>query len=416
MKGAPQVTQRLSHVSLFTGAGGLDLGLEKAGFETLIQVEKDTAAQLTLARNRHRSFPHSTGPVVEDITHFGFEDFLIRTGLDRGELTLLSGGPPCQSFSTAGHRQSIVDPRGSLFGKFLYLVGEMQPRFFLLENVRGLLSAALRHRPLAERGDDHRPLEHDEELGSLLEREVLPYIREELKYDVVVGLVDAADYGAPQHRQRVVFIGAPKGTSDISSKPISELMPPTHSTSVSGGLKRHRTLGDAIKRLRHDPGPGMTYSPARASVFAKVPPGKNWRFFRDNPEVADLESVMGGAYHSTGGRVGFWRRLSWEKPSPTLPTSPVQKATGLCHPDEVRPLSVKEYARIQGFPSNYVFEGSVAAQYRQIGNAVPVQLAQAAGEALARLARDTALPVHPSGPDRQLSLERPASSSRVAVL
>ena len=128
----------------------------------------------------------------------------------------------------------------------------------------------------------------------------------------------------------------------------------------------------------------MEYSKERKRIYKMIPPGKNWRYIRDSEKftIEDLKNAMGGAYTSTGGRVGFWRRLSYDKWSPTVTTSPVQKATGLCHPTALRPLSIKEYARIQGFPDNWEFAGSIASQYRQIGNAVPIPLGSAIGKLL----------------------------------
>ena len=139
------------HISLFTGAGGLDLGLEQAGFTTVVAVEKNKHCRQTLERNRN-NFSYSKFQIFEDISSVSAEEVLVGAGLRRGEVDLISGGPPCQSYSTAGRRGSILDPRGSLFGKFLELIGEVQPRFFIIENVRGILSAAIKHRPLSERG------------------------------------------------------------------------------------------------------------------------------------------------------------------------------------------------------------------------------------------------------------------------
>ena len=379
--------ENLSHVSLFSGAGGLDLGLGHAGFATLVAVEKNRYARATLQANReHFRSPDFT--LFEDVDDLTGEDLLTAAGVQRGGLDLLSGGPPCQPFSTAGHRRSIVDPRGSLFGRYLQLVGELEPRFFVLENVRGVLSAALRHRPLALRGNGHWPLAPDEQLGSLLSQTILPTIRDRLGYQVTYGLVNAADYGVPQIRQRVIFIGSrDHELGEAGRTPaIAELLPPTHAKIPTLGLPAWRTLGDAMKGLVVAEPEVSKYSPTRAGVLGQVPSGKNWRYIRDNFQDDYLRSVMGGAYASAGGRVGFWRRLSFENPSPTLPASPIQKATSLCHPTETRPLSVREYARVQQFPDDYAFAGSTSAKYVQIGNAVPVGLAEAVGAAVARLA------------------------------
>ena len=374
-----------SHISLFTGAGGLDLGIDRSGFTTLVAAEKDRHARDSLNSNRAH-FRHPDFELFGDVTELTGEDLLNAAGVKMGELDLLSGGPPCQAFSTAGHRGSISDPRGSLLGRFLQLVGEVQPRFFVLENVRGVLSAAIRHRPLARRGPGHPPLDPDEQLGSLLNLVILPSIKEQLRYEVSFSLVNAADYGVPQVRQRVIFIGSRDHEliTERTQRELADLVPPTHSRVPDGALLPWRTLRDVLARAPCADAEGARYSPARASVLEKVPQGKNWRYLRDNFGEDYLRIVMGGAYASSGGRVGFWRRLDFDRPSPTLPASPVQKATSLCHPTETRPLNVREYAKIQQFPDDYTFEGPTSAKYTQIGNAVPVGLAYSVGAALGR--------------------------------
>ena len=380
------MTEHFSHVSLFSGAGGLDLGLDRAGFTMLVAVEKDHHARATLkANNEHFRFPHYT--FFEDVNKVEGKDILAAAGMRVGEVDLLSGGPPCQPFSTAGNRRSIVDPRGSLFGRYLQLVAELQPRLFVIENVRGVLSAALRHRPLAQRGSGNQPLAPDEQLGSLLSKVILPEIQDGLGYQVIYGLVNAADYGVPQIRQRVIFIGSRDHELSQNGRTpsIEELMPPTHSKMPAYGQPIWRTLGDALEGLVEAEPETMLYSRDRAAILSQIPPGENWRYIRDNCDNDYLRKVMGGAYSSSGGRVGFWRRLEFDAACPTLPASPIQKATCLCHPTATRPLSVREYARLQQFPDDYVFKGSISAKYTQIGNAVPVGLATAVGASVAKL-------------------------------
>ncbi|NLJ59556.1 MAG: DNA cytosine methyltransferase [Firmicutes bacterium] len=375
--------------SLFTGAGGLDIGLEKAGFEVRACVEIDDDCRRTLQTNTKRMRWGNKVRFFRDINEITANDLLQAAKLLPGEAYLLAGGPPCQSFSTAGNRQSIRDPRGSLLYKYVEMVGDTRPRFFVFENVRGILSAAIKHRPLKKRGPSYPPLEPEEELGSLLKQVILPLFRDELGYEVVFGLVSAADYGVPQDRQRVLFIGSRDrelGTEPYARKgiemPIKFLLPPTHNRKGKNGLPTWKTLGDALEGL-HDPKPEYTpYSPARKQVFELIPPGHNWRYIRDNFDDEFTQKVMGGAYSSSGGRVGFWRRLSFDKHCPTLVTSPTQKATGLCHPIETRPLSVREYARIQQFSDEYEFAGTTASKYRQIGNAVPIGLSHYVGKRL----------------------------------
>lgn len=370
---------RLISIGLFAGAFGLDLGMEQAGLHTVSVVEIDPDATKTIALNR----PHlSESAVPRDIQRVSAQTLLEEGGrvlnlgrpLRPGEVDLVTGGPPCQSFSTAGKRQSIGDPRGSLFMDFIRTVEEVQPRFFVMENVRGLLSAPLQHRPHVQRGAGFLPLEPDEMQGAAL-RVILAEMNK-IGYFVVYNLLEAADYGVPQNRQRVIFIGS------RDSEPVT-FPPPTH---CSGGatLPKWHTLREALARLV-DPKPEfIPYSESRLKYLKLLKAGQNWRYLPDELKQA----AMGGAYESGGGKVGFYRRLAWDKPSPTVTTSPHQKATDMCHPEELRPLSVRECARIQTFQDDWVFYGSTASKYRQIGNAVPVQLARAIGEHIYKLIKE----------------------------
>ena len=330
---------------------GLDIGLERAGFETLAAVELDAAARKTIRANK----PNLV--MFEDITKTTADDLLRATNLQRGQVTLVSGGPLCQPFSTAGKRGALNDPRGSLFRDFLRLVDGLQPRFFVMENVRGLLSAPILHRPHATRD---QPLQANEQPGS-----AFAVILEEFKrigYSFEYALVNAADYGVAQTREHVIILGS------RDHEPMLRLPSATHDMSA-----RHALTG------LHDPAPQFqAYSEARLKYLRLVPAGGNWRSL----PLELREAAMGGAFLSGGGKVGFYRRLAWDKPSPTVTTSPAQKATDMCHPNDLRPISVREAARIQGFPDDWVFCGSVTDQYRQIGNAVPVQLGQAIGQTL----------------------------------
>lgn len=361
---------KLISISLFAGAFGLDLGMEQAGFQTVSVVEIDPDSTKTIALNR----PHlSEISVPRDIQFVSAQTLLEEGGrvldlgrsLRPGEVDLMTGGPPCQPFSTAGKRQSVGDPRGSLFMDFIKMVTAVQPRFFVMENVRGLLSAPLRHRPIAQRGAGFPPLEFDEVQGSALQ--VVLAEMEKIGYSVTYNLLEAANYGVPQNRQRVVFIGSRDG------QPPTFPLPTYSENGVA--LPKWRTLTEALAGLV-DPDPEfIPYSDSRLKYLKLLKAGQNWRYL---PEELKPEA-MGGAYKSGGGKVGFYRRLAWDKPSPTVTTSPHQKATDMCHPEELRPLSVQECARIQSFPDDWVFHGSCSSKYRQIGNAVPVRLAYAIG-------------------------------------
>ncbi|MEG4799747.1 DNA cytosine methyltransferase [Microcoleus sp. ARI1-B5] len=366
-------------ISLFAGAYGLDLGLEKAGFQTVSLVEIEPDATKTISLNR----PHlSPCAVPRDICQINAETLLQEAGkilgLDRplrsNEVDLVTGGPPCQPFSTAGKRGSVGDPRGSLFMDFIRIVDEIQPRFFIMENVKGLLSAPIRHRPHDRRGLGCPQLEPDEMAGAALQ--VILAEMKRIGYEVVYDLLNTADYGVPQCRERVIFIGYK------SNDPVT-LPLPTHSQKGTGKKPKWLTLREGLKDLV-DPQPEFVpYSESRLKYLRLLTAGQNWRDLPSELKAA----AMGGAYKSEGGKVGFYRRLAWEKPSPTVTTSPHQKATDMCHPDELRPLSVRECARIQTFPDEWVFHGSTTSKYRQIGNAVPVLLGKAIGEYLYQIVK-----------------------------
>ena len=353
-----------SVVSLFSGAMGLDLGLERAGFRTAVAVESDSDAVATIRANR------PDVPVIDRrIEDVSTEEILEAAELEAGDVTVLAGGPACQSFSTAGNRGSLNGPLGSLFFEFARVLIDIKPAFFVMENVGGLLSAALEHRPLNKRGSGHPPLRPEEELGSAFR--LVAKRLSEIGYHVVFDVLNAADFGVAQSRQRLILIGSRDGV------PIA--MPiPSHGYEGHGYLPRWRILTDALEGLMEHEPEFVSFVPSRRKYFKYVPAGGNWR---DLPESLRAQA-LGRAYESWGGRSGFFRRLSWDRPSPTLNTSPDYKATALCHPDELRPLSVGEYARLQGFPDDWQFCGSTRSKYRQIGNAVPVQMAKALGQAI----------------------------------
>jgi DNA (cytosine-5)-methyltransferase 1 len=376
-------------ISLFSGAMGLDIGIEKNDrFQILACVEKEKSFCDTIRANHKAGRLHKDLKIFEgDITNINPADVLKACGLKRGEVDLLVGGPPCQSFSTAGRRLSTEDPRGTLLWQFLRFVDYIQPRYFVMENVRGLLSAALHHRPIAERpGKGGAPLDVDEEPGSVVRlfADDLQKLSD-VSYHMDCFEVNAVNYGAPQLRERALFIGNRYNS-------IVDFPNPTHGPDleekegqsslfgINGSkLKPWRTLGDAIGRLKNPGNVIMDFSPRKKSFLNLVPPGSNWRSL---PKELQMES-MGKAWYAKGGRSGWWRRLSFDLPCPTLVTMPNHASTSLCHPTEVRALSLKEYALIQKFPKDWEFCGTPTQQYAQVGNAVPVRLGEIAGEVIA---------------------------------
>ncbi|MEN0642311.1 DNA cytosine methyltransferase [Alkalicoccobacillus gibsonii] len=353
-------------ISFFTGAGGLDLGLEKAGFNIKLSVEIVPKYCMTLRTNNPE-----LNVVEGDIMDYDRKKIYKEAGLsDNEEITLMVGGSPCQSFSTAGNRQAFASPGGQAMLKFANLVSETTPQAFLLENVRGLLSAPLKNRPLSQRGVDFPPLSDEELRGSALNHLLTKFP----KYNIEYKLLNAADYGVPQKRERVFFVGIRKDL-DMTF----EFPEPTHNELGIEGKKKWRTVRDVFEEIGEKEHQFTNYSNDRLQYMKLIPTGGgNWR---DLPQDV-LEKAMGGAYHSGGGKVGYFRRLYIDRPSPTLLTSPAQKSTNLGHPFEDRPLSIEEYLAIQEFPTDYEVYGGLSDKYTQIGNAVPVRLAEVLGKSI----------------------------------
>lgn len=337
---------------------GLDLGLERAGWHCVFANEFDRVACRTIRHNRP-----DLKLLEGDIRDVSPSD--ITQPID-----LVVGGPPCQAFSTAGKRLGLNDERGNVFLKFIDLAISLQPKVVLIENVRGLLSAPLRHRPHAERGFGFDPLAPDELPGGAFAH--ITAVLKSAGYSVSHDLLDASEFGVPQVRKRVVILASRLGRLDLPD--------PTH----GGRLQPLVTFRDAVQGLS----PHQDFVRLRdkqSEVLKHLGPGQNWR---DLPRSMQSQA-LGKAFECTGGRTGFYRRIAWDEPCPTLMTSPTMPATLLGHPVEDRPLSVQEYARVQTFPDDWAFEGTVAQKYRQIGNAVPVLLGKAIGDHLKRhLAKD----------------------------
>lgn len=346
-------------ISFFSGGMGLDIGLEKAGFDVRLCVDFDKYCCETIRKNRPNI------PVLEGrIEDYTSREILKAANLKSSEVFLLHGGPPCQAFSTAGGRKSLQDIRGNCVLEFVKKVVEIQPRYFIMENVRGLLSAAI------SPSTKSKVLLPEEMPGSVL-RYVI-YLFNEAGYTVSFALFDSANYGVPQKRERVIFFGN-RGKTRIP------LPQPTHSKDGAMGTKKWVGLKEALKHLngstKHE---HVDFSENRKKYYRFLKAGQYWRHL---PEELQ-EEAMGSSYHLGGGKTGFYRRLSWEVPAPTLVTRPNMPATDLCHPDELRPLSVQEYKAIQQFPQDWWFAGNIIEQYKQIGNAVPVGLGRIAGKTI----------------------------------
>lgn len=342
-------------VSFFTGAMGLDIGLEEAGLNIAVGQEIDKVACDTIRANNHRVEEGDLKQLLNEDPNL--ERFRKRNDLKREEIFAVVGGPPCQPFSTAGKRRGVQDIRGTLIYDYLLTISALRPRFAVLENVKGILAAT------------------GMSSTSLMD-EVIEQLNN-IGYSASFGVVDASHFGTPQFRERVILIAS------RDDEPVF-LPRPTHFQTHQNPSYRWKTLRMAIEDLEDDPGPGHSFSERTKSYLRYVPEGGNWK----NLPPSIGEEAMGGAWNSGGGKVGFFRRLRYDEPSPTLVTSPIQKATLLAHPRRDRPLSIREYARIQGFPDSWILTGTTAALYRQIGNAVPVPLGRAVGETLLSIANN----------------------------
>lgn len=380
-------------ISLFSGGMGLDIGLQRTRrFKLLACVEKEEAFADTIEANKAAMRIEGEPKVFHrDITHLEPFALMDAAGIKPGELDLLVGGPPCQSFSTAGKRGTVQDHRGTLLWQYLRFVDALRPKFFLMENVRGLLSAALRHRPIASRPEKGGPpLEADEQPGSVVRTfaEDLQRIQG-ASYHMDCFEVNAVNYGAPQLRERALFVGnrfncVVEFPAPTHAAPAPAEASPTETLSLFAEDREKplpwKTLRDALEGLQEEKPVVMDFSPRKKRYLAMVPPGSNWRSL---PVEIQKES-MGKAWIAKGGRSGWWRRLSLDLPCPTLVTMPNHAGTSLCHPTETRALSLGEYARIQEFPDDWEFCGTPAERYAQVGNAVPVRLGEVAGEVVAR--------------------------------
>lgn len=320
------IPRQFNFIELCAGAGGLSSGLMKAGMVPLLINDNNKDCCATLRRNH---------PGIEIVC-----ESMLSLDLTKyvGQVDLLAGGVPCQSFSQAGNRQGLDDPRGQLMVRFSELVTLLKPRMFLIENVRGLLT-------------------HDK--GNTIVQ-VINMLNSSQLYDVQYKLLNAFDYHVPQKRERVFIIGTLKTEKLTFTFPTKET--------------NHIVLKDVLSNV--PPSPCAKYSEIKIQLFKKIPQGGCWiNLPRDLQET-----YLGKSFTSGGGKRGILYRCAMSKPSLTLLCTPTQKQTERCHPLEERPFSVREYARIQTFDDTYIFEGSIASQYRQIGNAVPVELARRVGQ------------------------------------
>ncbi len=327
-------------IELFAGAGGLALGLEKAGFQSLLLNEIDRDACKTLKKNRIDWNIENC-----DVKEYDFTKF-------KNKVDLLTGGFPCQAFSYAGKKLGFNDTRGTLFYEFARAVKETNPKVILAENVKGLVS-------------------HNS--GKTLE--TIKDIIDEIGYELVEPeTLKAIFYKVPQKRERIFLVAIRKDLSKFVNFKYPAKFPKIF--TLRDALKKGALFNNDVPRTE-----GQLYPQRKKEILSQVPQGGYWRDLPDNLQ----REYMRGSYFLGGGKTGLARRLSWDEPSLTLTCAPAQKQTERCHPDETRPLTFREYARIQTFPDEWKFCGSLSSIYKQIGNAVPVNLAYAVGRSLVNL-------------------------------
>lgn len=324
-------------IELFAGAGGLAVGLEKAGLKCEVLNDFDKWACQTLRKNR----PH--WKVLEgDIRGFEFTQY-------RDQIDVVTGGFPCQAFSYAGKKLGLADARGTLFYEFARVVKEVNPPICIGENVKGLLN-------------------HDK--GKTLAGMIS--VLDEIGYRVMpVQVLRAINYKVPQKRERLILVGVRKDIEINFEYP----KPYRKVYNLKDALKKGELYSTDVPYST-----GAKYPQSKIEVLDMVPQKGYWR---DLP-LEIQKSFMGGSFHLGGGKTGIARRIGWDEPCLTLTCSPAQKQTERCHPEETRPFTVREYARIQTFPDEWEFAGSIAQQYKQIGNAVPVNLGKEVGYAIVK--------------------------------
>ncbi|KKW61785.1 MULTISPECIES: DNA cytosine methyltransferase [Mycoplasma mycoides group] len=320
-------------IELFAGAGGLALGLEQAGFEHIGLVEFDKQAVETLKFNRP-----NWNIIFEDVQKVSQRDLKKEFNLQIGELDLLSGGAPCQSFSYAGKRLGLEDTRGTMFYHYATFLNKLKPKMFLFENVKGLLT--------------HNKGQTFQTICDIFSQQ---------GYEITYKVLNALDYMVAQKRERLIVIGIRNDLTNL----IKFEFPKKHQKKL--------VLKDILKNVPKSE--CAKYSKEKQKIFKLVPPGGCWKDIDQN--IA--KKYMKSCWNMQGGRTGILRRLSLNEPGLTVLTTPQMKQTERCHPLEVRPFSIRENARIQSFPDNWVFKGTISSQYRQIGNAVPCNLAKEIG-------------------------------------
>ncbi|MFA5514367.1 MAG: DNA (cytosine-5-)-methyltransferase [Sphaerochaetaceae bacterium] len=382
-KDVPDQIRKISEIpkiialSFFSGAMGLDIGLEEAGIEVMLASEIEPNTRKTILLNKPNI------GLIGDINNYSASDIREFAGLSENqEIDLIIGGPPCQAFSTAGKREGFNDKRGNVFLTFIDRILTLRPKIAVIENVRGLLSAPYAMESLERNGMGYALKTPTEMKGGALYHVINTL--EEGGYKVSFNLYNAANYGAPQKRERLVLFCSREGIK-------IPYLYPTNSENGEFNLPPWKTMAEALEGLDENNLEFLTFPEKRLKYYRLLKGGQYWK---DLPPELQKEA-MGKTFYLGGGKTGFFRRLAWDKPSPTLVTDPTMPATDLCHPDLDRPLSVQEYKRIQEFPDDWIIFGSIKDKYRQIGNAVPVSLGKAIGNQIVKLLNGEEIKIAP---------------------
>ena len=335
---------KLNVLDLFCGAGGLSCGFERAGFNIVLGIDNDSKALETFEANHN-----GAKSICGDITSIGYQD--IKKVVGDQQIDVIIGGPPCQGFSLSGPR-NFNDPRNKLYLSYIRLVEEIRPRAFVIENVPGLVG-----------------LFKGEVKDSIIERLTA------LGYNVKYKILCAADYGVPQSRKRVVFVGVKKGEKEFFYPDVFDYVV-TCEMALSDLPALADTLGEAVQDYIAAPQNAYqvimrekaqkvhnhiaaTHSEKVQHIISLVPDGGN---YKDLPEE----------YRSSRNFHVAWTRFASQKPAPTIDTGHRHHF----HYKYNRVPTVRECARIQSFPDDFIFIGNKTQQFRQVGNAVPPLMAE----------------------------------------
>jgi DNA (cytosine-5)-methyltransferase 1 len=329
------VNKLYTFIEVCAGAGGLSKGFIDYGFVPLLLNDTNKYCIETLKLNHPK-----TNIVKGSMVELDLEKY---KGIN---IDVLMGGVPCQSFSQAGKRKGVADDRGKLIIHFIKMISILNPKMFIIENVQGLVT-------------------HDK--GKTLQF-VINEITKIGKYIIKYKVLNSNDYSVPQNRKRLIIVGVNNSLNKTFCFPTPHEYKPV--------------LKDVLDNCPESP--GAVYKKEKYDIMKLVPEGGCWV---DIPEPIAKE-YMGNSYNSGGGKRGILKRLDMKKPSLTLLTTPSQKQTERCHPVETRPLQTLEYARIQTFPDDYKFAGSINQIYKQIGNAVPVNLSRAIAQQVIEVLND----------------------------